>query len=62
MANGSGSSQNSRGDIRKAMVETDVVEVMLLDCSSTQIPACLWFLAKRRSPAPAKLLFIDSAS
>ena len=50
LANGSmSSSQNSEGDIRKAMVEADVVEVMVALPGqlffNTQIPACLWFLA-----------------
>lgn len=51
LANGSmSSSQNSEGDIRRAMVEADVVEVMVALPGqlffNTQIPACLWFLAR----------------
>lgn len=54
LANGSmSSSQYSEGDIRKAMVEADVVEVMVALPGqlffNTQIPACLWFLAKDKS-------------
>lgn len=56
LANGSMSSQQSgEGEIRKAMVEADVVECMVALppqlFSNTQIPACLWFLAatKRKS-------------
>jgi type I restriction enzyme M protein len=54
LANGSmSSSQNSEGDIRRAMVEADVVEVMVALPGqlffNTQIPACLWFLAKDKS-------------
>ncbi len=50
LANGSMSSQSSgEGDIRKAMVEADMVECMVALppqlFSNTQIPACLWFLA-----------------
>mgnify|MGYP001617241035 FL=1 len=56
LANGSmSSSQNSEGDIRRAMVEADVVEVMIALPGqlffNTQIPACLWFLRKPPSPA-----------
>jgi type I restriction enzyme M protein len=51
LANGSmSSSQNSEGEIRRAMVEADVVEVMVALPGqlffNTQIPACLWFLTK----------------
>lgn len=51
LANGSMSSnQNNEGTIRKAMVEADVVDVMVALPPqlffNTQIPACLWFLAK----------------
>jgi type I restriction enzyme M protein len=47
LANGSmSSSQNSEGDIRRAMVDADVVEVMIALPGqlffNTQIPACLW--------------------
>ena len=65
LANGSmSSSQNSEGDIRRAMVETDVVEVMVALPGqlffNTQIPACLWFLAKQKSKRPGEVLFIDA--
>ena len=58
LANGSmSSSQNSEGDIRRAMVEADVVEVMIALPGqlffNTQIPACLWFLKKPPSPQPS---------
>ncbi|HUN01134.1 MAG TPA: N-6 DNA methylase, partial [Halothiobacillus sp.] len=47
LANGSmSSSQNNEGEIRRAMVEADVVEVMIALPGqlffNTQIPACLW--------------------
>ncbi|WP_232540398.1 type I restriction-modification system subunit M [Pseudomonas aeruginosa] len=65
LANGSmSSSQNSEGDIRRAMVEADVVEVMVALPSqlffNTQIPACLWFLAKQKTARPGEVLFIDA--
>ncbi|MBX9764202.1 MAG: type I restriction-modification system subunit M [Pseudomonadaceae bacterium] len=65
LANGSmSSSQNSEGDIRKAMVEADVVEVMVALPGqlffNTQIPACLWFLAKQKAARPGEVLFIDA--
>jgi type I restriction enzyme M protein len=54
LANGSMSSQQSgEGEIRKAMVEADAVDCMVALPGqlfySTQIPACLWILAKDRS-------------
>jgi type I restriction enzyme M protein len=76
LANGSMSSnQNNEGAIRRAMVEADVVDVMVALPPqlffNTQIPACLWFLAKDKSGAPApganrrrdrrgEVLFIDA--
>ena len=65
LANGSmSSSQNSEGDIRKAMVEADVVEVMVALPGqlffNTQIPACLWFLAKQKTKRHGEVLFIDA--
>lgn len=65
LANGSmSSSQNMEGDIRKAMVEADVVEVMVALPGqlffNTQIPACLWFLAKQKIKRPGEVLFIDA--
>ena len=57
LANGSMSSnQNNEGAIRRAMVEADVVEVMVALPPqlffNTQIPACLWFLTKDKSGSP----------
>ena len=54
LANGSmGSNQNNEGAIRRAMVEADVVDVMVALPPqlffNTQIPACLWFLTKDKS-------------
>jgi len=64
LANGSmSSSQNSEGDIRRAMVEADKVEVMVAMPGqlffNTQIPACLWFLVKEKSSRQGEVLFID---
>ncbi len=59
LANGSMSSQQSgEGEIRKAIVEADVVDciVALPDqlFYGTAIPACLWFLARDRSGKPTQ--------
>src|SRR5690606_40504997 len=56
LANGSMSSnQNNEGAIRRAMVEADVVDVMVALPPqlffNTQIPACLWFLTRDKSGA-----------
>ena len=65
LANGSmSSSQNSEGDIRRAMVEADVVDVMIALPGqlffNTQIPACLWFLTKQKTTRQGEVLFIDA--
>ncbi len=70
LANGSMSSQQSgEGEIRKAMVEGDVVDCMVALPGqlfySTQIPACLWFLARDKSAnghrhRKGEVLFIDA--
>jgi type I restriction enzyme M protein len=75
LANGSMSSnQSGEGEIRKAMLEADVVDCMVALPGqlfySTQIPACLWFLARNKNPANSKkgglrdrrgqVLFIDA--
>ena len=65
LANGSmSSSQNSEGDIRRAMLEADVVEVMIALPGqlffNTQIPACLWFLVKEKRVRQGEVLFIDA--
>ncbi len=65
LANGSmSSSQNSEGDIRRAMVDADVVEVMIALPGqlffNTQIPACLWFLTKQKQIRKGEVLFIDA--
>lgn len=65
LANGSmSSSQNSGGDIRRKMVEADVVECMVALPGqlffNTQIPACLWFLTKQKTMRKGEVLFIDA--
>jgi type I restriction enzyme M protein len=65
LANGSMSSnQNNEGAIRAAMVDADVVEVMVALPSqlffNTQIPACLWFLVKQKTKRKGEVLFIDA--
>ena len=59
LANGSMSSnQSGEGEIRKAIIEADLVDCMVALPGqlfySTQIPVCLWFLArdKRGQPSP----------
>ncbi|MER2509591.1 class I SAM-dependent DNA methyltransferase [Amaricoccus sp.] len=75
LANGSMSSmQSGEGDIRRAMVEADAVDAMVALPGQlffgTQIPACLWILAKDKSNGIARdaklrdrrgeVLFIDA--
>lgn len=71
LANGSMSStQSGEGDIRKAMLEQDVVDCMVALPGqlfySTQIPACLWLLARNKNPGSnlrdrrGEVLFIDA--
>jgi type I restriction enzyme M protein len=72
LANGSMSSQQSgEGEIRRNMVQADVVECMVALpgqlFSNTQIPACLWFLSKDKNAGVngkvdrrAQVLFIDA--
>ena len=64
LANGSmSSSQSGEGEIRKNLIEADLVDCMVALPGqlfySTQIPACLWFLARRR-PRRGEVLFIDA--
>ncbi len=70
LANGSMSSQQSgEGEIRKAIVEADLVDCMVALPGqlfySTQIPACLWFLSRAKKnnrfrDRNGHLLFIDA--
>ena len=70
LANGSmSSSQSGEGEIRKNLVEADLVDCMVALPGqlfySTQIPACLWFLARDRRGGGfrdrrGEVLFVDA--
>jgi type I restriction enzyme M protein len=76
LANGSMSSTtNNEGEIRKALIENDLVECMVALpgqlFTNTQIPACIWFLTKNKGKRTDKagrklrdrsdeVLFIDA--
>jgi len=70
LANGSMSSnQSGEGEIRRNLIEADIVDCMVALPGqlfySTQIPACLWFLARNRKnhrfrDRRGQLLFIDA--
>ena len=70
LANGSmSSSQSGEGEIRKNLIEADLVDCMVALPGqlfySTQIPACLWFLARDRRGGKfrdrtGEVLFIDA--
>jgi type I restriction enzyme M protein len=61
LANGSMSSnQSGKGDIRKAIIEADLVDCMVALPGqlfyNTQIPACLWFLTRSKKGVGAGLI------
>ncbi|MFC7902345.1 type I restriction-modification system subunit M [Streptomyces griseoincarnatus] len=61
LANGSMSAQSGgEGEIRQALIEADLVACMVALPSqlfrTTQIPACLWFLTKDKSPQGVRRL------
>ncbi len=70
LANGSMSSDtNSEGDIRKNLIENDLVDCMVSLPTqlfyNTQIPACLWFLSRNKTNGKFRnrsnqVLFIDA--
>lgn len=70
LANGSmSSSQSGEGEIRKKIIEADLVDCMVALPGqlfySTQIPACLWFLARDKKnhkfrDRRGSILFIDA--
>jgi type I restriction enzyme M protein len=70
LANGSMSSnQSGEGEIRRNLIEADIVDCMVALPGqlfySTQIPACLWFLARNRKDHHFRdrrghILFIDA--
>jgi type I restriction enzyme M protein len=71
LANGSMSSNtNNEGEIRKTLIEADLVECMVALpgqlFTNTQIPACIWFLTRSKAERKEKrsrngaVLFIDA--
>ena len=71
LANGSMSSEiATEGEMRKAMIEADIVDCMVALPSqlfyNTQIPACLWFLTRNKAETTKhrsrtnEVLFIDA--
>jgi type I restriction enzyme M protein len=73
LANGSMSSNtNNEGEIRKAIVDADLVECMVALpgqlFTNTQIPACIWFLTRNKTTRNGwrdrggETLFIDARS
>lgn len=70
LANGSMSSNTStEGEIRKQLIENDLIDCMVSLPSqlffNTQIPACLWFLARNKTNGnfrnrSSEILFIDA--
>jgi type I restriction enzyme M protein len=68
------SNTNNEGEIRKALIEADLVECMVALpgqlFTNTQIPACIWFLTKdkanglrldeKKTDRRGKTLFIDA--
>ncbi|MGB9152360.1 MAG: class I SAM-dependent DNA methyltransferase [Alphaproteobacteria bacterium] len=70
LANGSMSSnQSGEGEIRQKLIEADLVDCMVAMPGqlfySTQIPACLWFLSRNKTPKglrdrSGEILFIDA--
>ena len=70
LANGSMSSnQSGEGEIRKAIIEADLVDCMVAMPGqlfySTQIPVCLWFLTRKKNDSKRRdrrgeTLFIDA--
>jgi len=71
LANGSMSSEiATEGEIRKAMIEADLVDCMVALPSqlfyNTQIPACLWFLSRNKTETTKfrnrtnEVLFVDA--
>jgi len=66
LSNGSLSSNTSgEGDIRKNLVEADLVECIVALPKqlfyNTGIPACIWFLRREKSNHSKEVLFIDAS-
>ena len=67
LANGSMSSnQSGEGTIRRALIEADLVDCMVALPGqlfySTQIPVCLWFLAKNKTAGRFRLVRLNVAT
>ncbi|MBW2966837.1 type I restriction-modification system subunit M [Candidatus Woesearchaeota archaeon] len=64
LANGSLSVGGQEGEIRKKIIENDLVDcVVALPAQlffTTQIPACLWFITKNKGKRKGQTLFIDA--
>ena len=66
LSNGSLSSNTSgEGDIRKNLVENDLVECIVALPKqlfyNTGIPACIWFLRREKANHSREVLFIDAS-
>jgi type I restriction enzyme M protein len=66
LANGSlASNSGGEGDIRKSLVENDLVECIVALPKqlfyNTGIPACIWFLRRKRKVRNKEILFIDAS-
>jgi len=67
LSNASLSSNTSgEGDLRKKLVEADLVDCIVMLPKelflNTGIPACLWFIKKKREQRNKEILFIDASS
>lgn len=65
LANGSMSSgQKNEAEIRKNLIEAGLIDCMVALPGqlfySTQIPACLWFLSRKKHKREGEILFIDA--
>jgi type I restriction enzyme M protein len=58
------SNSSGEGEIRKALIENDLVDCIVnLPAKlflNTQIPACLWFLSRKKDKRKGEILFIDA--
>ena len=66
LANGSMSSaQSGEGDIRRAIIEADLIDCMVALPGqlfySTQIPACLWFIARSKKAITCRACEYETA-
>lgn len=58
------SNSNNEGEIRKALVDADLIDCIVnLPTKlflNTQIPACLWFMHRKKQKRKGEVLFIDA--